>query len=109
MIIQYFTVCSGVISVEFTIEHTPLGFAVSARADVGNYFIKDKEVGYARFVNNGNGTYSATTIFVYPEYRRQYVATRLYEHVRSQGFTLTPAVIQTDMGKMFWKKMNEST
>ena len=107
MIIQYFIVFLGVISVEFTIEHTPLGFAISARADVGNYFIKDKEVGYARFVNNGNGTYSATTIFVYPEYRRQYVATRLYEHVRSQGFTITPAVIQTDMGKMFWTKMNK--
>jgi ribosomal protein S18 acetylase RimI-like enzyme len=97
-----------VIAPTFTIVHTPLGFEVSARADIGNYFIKDKEVGYARFVNNGNGTYSATTIFVYPEYRRQYVATRLYEFVRSQGFTITPAVIQTDLGKMFWKKINAS-
>jgi len=90
-------------------DHTPLGFSVSARADVGNILVKDKEVGYARFVNNGNGTYSATTIFVYPEYRRQYVATRLYEYVRSQGYIITPAVIQTDLGRLFWKKINEST
>jgi hypothetical protein len=93
----------------FTIDHTPLGFEVSARADIGNKLIKDKEVGYARFVNNGNGTYSATTIFVYTEYRRQYVATRLYEYVRSQGFIVTPAIIQTDLGKLFWKKINATT
>ena len=93
----------------FTMDHTPLGFSVEARADVGNFLVPNKEVGYARFVNNGNGTYSATTIFVYPEYRRQYVATRLYEYVRSQGYVITPAVIQTDLGKLFWKKINAST
>ena len=93
-------------NLNITHDCTPLGFSVSARI-VDGYFNIGKEAGYARFVNNGNGTYSATTIFVYPEYRRQYVATRIYEYVEQQGYKLIPAIIQTDLGKLFWKKLNE--
>jgi hypothetical protein len=94
---------------EIVITHEPMlfGIIVSARLNEKNYFNSGKEVGYARFVENGNGTHSATTIFVYPEHRRQYIATRIYEYVESLGITITPAAVQSDLGKIFWDKRND--
>ena len=82
------------------------GVIISARADE---LLNNKEVAYARFVENGNGTHSATTIFVYSEYRRQYIATRIYEYAeRELGLKIVPAAVQSELGKLFWKKRNES-
>jgi hypothetical protein len=82
------------------------GIIVSARLNEPSFFGIGKEVGYARFVENGNGTHSATTIFVYPEYRRKYVATRIYRYVESLGIVISPAAVQSELGKLFWLKRN---
>ena len=96
--------------IDIKITHEPMlfGVIVSARSAEPNFFNIGPEVGYARFVENGNGTHSATTIFVYPKYRRQYVATRIYKYVEDLGIKITPAAVQSELGKEFWKKINAS-
>lgn len=59
-------------------------------------------VGYAKF-NVRDNTLVAGKVSVDPDYRRQGIATAIYDYAKDQGYDIVPSQSQTDLGREFWK------
>jgi GNAT superfamily N-acetyltransferase len=93
--------------IKIKIEHEIMlfGYSISVRYIEPTFFGIGREIAYARFVENGNGTYHATTIFVQPEYRRQGIATEVYKYAEKiLGIKIVPAAVQSELGQLFWQR-----
>jgi GNAT superfamily N-acetyltransferase len=65
--------------------------------------VDGKQVGYVVFDRDGK-TLIADDLAVDREYRRQGIATKMYDYVKSLGFTVKRSDIQLSRGKLFWDK-----
>lgn len=64
---------------------------------------KEEIVGYAKIHESGKAYYG-TSLFVDERYRRQGIATQMYDEVERQtGIELSPEFIHSDEGEAFWK------
>lgn len=60
-------------------------------------------VGYAKFNERADKTLVAGKVTVDPDYRRQGIATAIYNYAEQQGYTVIPSETQTELGREFWK------
>lgn len=65
--------------------------------------VDGKQVGYVVFDRDGK-TLIADDLAVVGEYRRQGIATKMYDYVKSLGFTVKRSDNQLPRGKLFWDK-----
>ena len=65
--------------------------------------VDGKQVGYVVFDRDGK-TLIADDLAVDREYRRQGIATKMYDYVKSLGFTVKRSNNQLSRGKLFWDK-----
>jgi GNAT superfamily N-acetyltransferase len=65
--------------------------------------VDGKQVGYVVFDRDGK-TLIAGDLAVDREYRRQGIATKMYDYVKSLGFTVKRSDNQLSRGKLFWDK-----
>jgi GNAT superfamily N-acetyltransferase len=65
--------------------------------------VDGKQAGYVVFDRDGK-TLIAGDLVVDKEYRRQGIATKMYDYVKSLGFTVKRSDIQLSRGKLFWDK-----
>jgi len=65
--------------------------------------VDGKQVGFVVFDRDGK-TLIADMLEVVGEYRRQGIATKMYDYVKSLGFTVKRSDNQLSRGKLFWDK-----
>jgi GNAT superfamily N-acetyltransferase len=65
--------------------------------------VDGKQAGYVVFDRDGK-TLIAGDLVVDKEYRRQGIATKMYDYVKSLGFTVKRSDIQLSRGNLFWDK-----
>jgi len=68
------------------------------------------QIGTVEMHSDGKGTpYVAQDLGISPKYKRQGLASKLYDYIESLGFNVEPAPPeqQTDAGKAFWKSRQQ--
>ena len=66
-------------------------------------WFKDQRAGYVSFERDGK-TLIPNSLYVVSEFERKGIASRMYDYVKSLGFTVKRSTDQTYMGKAFWDK-----
>jgi GNAT superfamily N-acetyltransferase len=84
-------------------DQLSLDVTVDVNAVDVSAIVDGKQVGYVIFDRVGK-TLIAENLAVDREYRRQGIATKMYDYVKSLGFTVKRSDIQLSRGKLFWDK-----
>lgn len=84
-------------------DQLSLDVTVDVNAVDVSAIVDGKQVGYVIFDRVGK-TLIAENLAVDREYRRQGIATKMYDYVKSLGFTVKRSDIQLSRGKLFWGK-----
>ncbi len=63
----------------------------------------DNQIGYVVFDRDGKNLVSADTA-IHDEYKGKGIAKKIYDYVKSLGFTIRASSDQTAAGKAFWEK-----
>ena len=63
---------------------------------------KEWQIGWVVFTNRDD-VWIAENVYVAPEFRRQGVATLMYQYAKSLGFDIQPSETQTSDGNQMWQ------
>jgi GNAT superfamily N-acetyltransferase len=67
---------------------------------------KDWKIGWVVFTDR-DGVWQADNVYVAPEFRRQGVATLMYQYAKSLGYDIQPSKTQTSDGSQMWQSLSD--
>lgn len=64
-----------------------------------------KKLGYAKFIDRGNGNIEGSEVEVSPKNQKQGIASAIYSFADAKGYNVKESVLQTPEGKALWESL----